>query len=143
MRGALQGAGWGAAGLCLLVLSVGGQVLKGFRYPEYDAQGALKFEISGDEAEVVPDGRIAIKNLKMTFYEQGKIMMEVATSSCLFDRVRKSAVSTAEVWMARQEVELTGRGFAWNADDGRFVIQTNARVVLRYEGRAPSREGAP
>ena len=117
----------------VLVLAAGavGQVLKGFRYPDYDEKGQLKFEITGDEAQVQPSGLIQIKNLKMTFYEQGKVMMQVSTPQCLFDRVKRSAVSSSDVCIARKEIELTGRGFAWNAQDGRMDIFSNTRVVLR------------
>ena len=116
--------------LLLSVVAVG-QVLKGFRYPDYDEKGQLKFEITGDEAQIQPDGLIKIKNLKMAFYEQGKVMMQVSTPQCLFDRVKRSAVSSSDVCVARKEIELTGRGFAWNAQDGRMQIFSNTRVVLR------------
>ncbi|MDD5677303.1 MAG: hypothetical protein PHW60_04830 [Kiritimatiellae bacterium] len=115
----------------LLAIAATGQVLKGFRYPDYDEKGQLKFEITGEEAQVQPSGLIQIKNLKMTFYEQGKVMMQVSTPQCLFDRVKRSAVSTSDVCVARKEIELTGRGFAWDAQGGRMDIMSNARVVMR------------
>ncbi|MFH1475956.1 MAG: hypothetical protein ABIH24_00475 [Verrucomicrobiota bacterium] len=121
----------GAVFVLLLAAAAFGQVLKGFRYPDYDEKGQLKFEITGDEAQIQPSGLIQIKNLKMTFYEQGKVMMQVSTPQCLFDRVKRSAVSTSEVCVARAEIELTGRGFTWNAQDGRMQILSNTRVVLR------------
>ena len=127
----------------LLAIAAAGQVLKGFRYPDYDEKGQLKFEIMGDEAQIQPDGLIQIKNLKMTFYEQGKVMMQVSTPQCLFDRVKRSAVSSSDVCVARKEIELTGRGFAWNAQDGRMQILSNTRVVLRNLSTKSAVEGAP
>ena len=134
---------FGLVVVLLLAAAVVGQVLKGFRYPDYDEKGQLKFEITGDEAQVQPDGWIQIKNLKMTFYEQGKVMMQVSTPQCLFDRVKRSAVSTSDVCVARKEIELTGRGFAWNAQDGRMNIVSNTRVVLRNFNEKSAVEGAP
>ena len=133
----------GLGAVLFLVLASSGQVLKGFRYPGYDEKGQLKFEITGDEAQVQPSGLIQIKNLKMTFYEQGKIMMQVSTPQCLFDRVKRSAVSSADVCVTRDEVELTGRGFEWNAQDGRMKILANTRVVLRNLNEKSAVEGAP
>ena len=127
----------------LLAALAFGQVLKGFRYPDYDEKGQLKFEITGDEAQVQPSGLIQIKNLKMTFYEQGKVMMQVTTPQCLFDRVNRTAVSSSDVCVERKEIELTGRGFAWNAQDGRMQIFSNTRVVLRNMNEKSAVEGAP
>ena len=130
--------------ISLLLASMAvGQVLKGVRYPEYDEKGQLKFEITGDEAQVQPGGLIQIKNLKMTFYEQGKVIMQVSTPQCLFDRVKRSAVSSSDVCVARKEIELTGRGFAWNAQDGRMQIFSNTRVVLWNLNAKSAVEGAP
>jgi len=137
---------WHIAGVVvviLLAIVVSGQVLKGFRYPDYDEKGQLKFEITGDEAQVQPSGLIQIKNLKMTFYEQGKVMMQVSTPQCLFDRVKRSAVSSSDVCVERKEIELTGRGFAWNSQDGRMQIFSNTRVVLRNLSAKSAMEGAP
>jgi len=132
---------FGLAVVLLLADVAVGQVLKGFRYPDYDEKGQLKFEITGDEAQVQPSGLIQIKNLKMTFYEQGKVIMQVSTPQCLFDRVKRSAVSSSDVCVERKEIELTGRGFAWNAQDGRMKILSNTRVVLRNLSAQSAVEG--
>ena len=132
---------FGLAVVLLLAAVAVGQVLKGFRYPDYDEKGQLKFEITGDEAQIQPSGLIQIKNLKMTFYEQGKVIMQVSTPQCLFDRVKRSAVSSSDVCVERKEIELTGRGFAWNAQDGRMKILSNTRVVLRNLSAQSAVEG--
>lgn len=134
---------FGLVVVLLLAAVACGQVLKGFRYPDYDEKGQLKFEIMGDEAQVLPSGLIQITNLKMTFYEQGKVMMQVSTPQCLFDRVNRSAVSTSDVCVARKEIELTGRGFTWDAQDGRMKILSNTRVVMRNLSDKSAVEGAP
>jgi len=133
----------GTVFVLLLAAAAVCQVFKGFRYPDYDEKGQLKFEITGDEAQVQPSGLIQIKNLKMTFYEQGKVMMQVSTPQCLFDREKRSAISSSEVCVARAEIELTGRGFAWNAQDGRMQIFSNTRVILRNLSAKSAMEGAP
>ncbi|MBI2438064.1 MAG: hypothetical protein HYV36_04530 [Lentisphaerae bacterium] len=133
----------GVGVLLILAAAAAGQVLKGFRYPDYDEKGQLKFEIMGDEAQVQPDGLIQIRNLKMTFYEQGKVIMQIVTPQCLFDRVKRSAVSSAEVFMERKGIELTGRGFVYDAQAGRLQIHNNVRLVLRNPIESSAEEGGP
>lgn len=108
-----------------------GQAIKGFRYPDYDNQGQLKMEISGDKARFLPQDLIQITNLRMTFYEEGKTIMHVSTPLCFFDRIKRTAVSTSEVCVTRAEIIITGRGFDWNEKDGLIRINDNARVVLQ------------
>lgn len=119
------------------------RVIKKLRYPDYDEQGKLNFELMGDEARIRPDGLIQIKNLTLTFYEEGKVIMRVTSPSCLFDRVNRSAVSTSSVCVTREEIVLTGRGFEWSAKDGSFSIHNQAKVVLRHGEKDLSEEKAP
>lgn len=124
-------------GLLLFMLTAGalgaddllGQTLKGFRYPDYDNQGQLKKEITGDLL-VLPQGLFQISNVKMIFYEEGKMVMHVTTPLCFYDRVKQTAISTAQVCVTRAEIKITGRGFDWN-EEGRIRINNNTRVVLQ------------
>ena len=134
---------FGLAVVLLLAAVAVGQVLKGFRYPDYDDKGQLKFEITGDEAQIQPSGLIQIKNLKMTFYDQGKVIMQVSTPQCLFDRVKRSAVSSSDVCVARKEIELTGHGFSLDTQARRMKIFANTRVILRNLGANSTVEGVP
>lgn len=116
------------------------QLVKGFRYPDYDEQGKLSFELFGDEAQILADGLIQIKNLKIFFYEDGKIMTRVTTPWCMFNRVTRIATSTSSVCIARSEIVLTGTGFEWGADEGGFKIKENAKVILRNVRERPNQE---
>lgn len=111
------------------------QVLKGFRYPEYDGQGRLKMEVIGDEAHMQADGRIKIINLRMVFYEEGRMSAEVTAPECIYDRAGNAATSTSEVTIARAEAMLSGVGFDWSAADGRFKIHNNTKVTLKNPTR--------
>ncbi|MBI2440726.1 MAG: LPS export ABC transporter periplasmic protein LptC [Lentisphaerae bacterium] len=129
--------------LLILAAVSDAQVLKGFRFPEYDEKGQLKYEITGDEAQVQPDGLIQIRNLKMTFYEQGKVLMQVTTPQCLFDRVKRLATSKAAVFMERPGIKLSGQGFTYDAQAGRLEIFQDVRLVLRSTGgKAPGGGGS-
>jgi len=108
-----------------------GQTFKGFRYPDYDNRGQLKMEIAGDKAQILPKDLIQISNLKMTFYEEGKMIMRITTPLCFYDRIKQTAMSTAQVCVMRAEIKITGRGFDWNEKAGRIRINNNTRVVLQ------------
>ncbi len=109
----------------------GSRVVKKLRYPEYDDQGRLRFELMGDEATIRADGLIQIINLMLVFYEDGESVMRVTSPSCLFDREKQTAVSTSTVFVSRAELELTGKGFEWNGKGGGFKINDEARVVIK------------
>lgn len=138
------------AGLFLFTLTSGafgaddllGQEIMGFRYPDYDNQGQLKMEISGDKARFLPQDLIQITNLRMTFYEEGKMVMHVSTPLCFFNRVKRTAVSTSEVRVTRAEIIITGRGFDWNEKEGLIRINQNARVILQKTGQKSYLENA-
>lgn len=129
--------------LCFLAVSAVyaddllGQVIKGFRYPDYDPQGQLKMEIAGDRAQVLQQGLIQITNLRMLFYEEGKAVMQVSTPLCFYDRIKQTASSTADVCVTRAEIIITGRGFNWNEKEGRISIKKNTRVILQKTGQKP------
>lgn len=119
------------------------QLAKKVRYPDYDEQGRLNFEIMGDEAKIQPDGVIQIKNLKMIFYDEGKVMMQVDSPWCLFDRVKRTAASTSEVCIARAEIVLTGKGFEWRVDDEQLKIHNDAKLLMRKITEQSSQENSP
>lgn len=114
-----------------------GQTIKGFRYPAYDEQGQLKMELSGDTARILPDNLIQIGNLRMTFYEEGKTVMRVATPSCVYDREKQTAVSTSDVRVTRAEIIISGQGFDWNEKDKLVRIKNNSRVILQKKQPQP------
>ncbi|MBU4200878.1 MAG: hypothetical protein KKE37_12190 [Verrucomicrobia bacterium] len=117
-------------------LDLGSQIAKKIRYPDYDDKGQLKFEVLGDEAQVRPDGLIRIVNLKLIFYEEGRVVTEVTAPECLLDRIKRIAASTSDVCVARSEMVLTGRGyeFTWVNNKGHLEIHNQARVVLKRGG---------
>lgn len=119
------------------------QTLKVVHYPVYDAQGQIKFDVTGDEAKIRPDGLIQITNLKMTFYEDGKVTMQIVTPECLFDRVKSVAVSTAEVCVSRAEIVLTGKGFEWHANEECISVHERSKVVIRNTADRSGSGSAP
>ena len=108
-----------------------GQVVKGFRLPEYAADGTLKSVITGDTARVIGEDVFEITNLRIELMKDGVVETRVTAPFCRFNRRSNEAQSDESVRIARGEVVITGEGFAWNSAESRFRIERNARVVLR------------
>jgi hypothetical protein len=107
------------------------QFIQGFTVPDYDDQMNLKSKLHGDYANIHPNGIVDIKNLMIEFFNKEKVNMRVTAPQCTYDRRNKKASSERTVRIAREDMVVTGKGFAWNSDKERFVISTNVKVVLR------------
>lgn len=121
-----------------LALSAGGaedeepvQTVTGFRVPEYDAQNNLKSQLFGAFAKVLPGGLIDITDLKMEFFQDGKVDMTVTAPQCTYDQDGGAAKSDTDVQIARENMVVTGKGFSWEGKTQRFKIFSQARVVLK------------
>ena len=107
------------------------QTVTGFRVPEYDAQNNLKSQLFGAFAKVLPGGLIDITDLKMEFFQDGKLDMTVTAPQCTYDQDGGVAKSDAEVEIVRENMVVTGRGFSWEGKAQRFQILHEAKVVLK------------
>ncbi len=108
-----------------------GQVVRGFRLPEYDAAGALKYVVTGDAARAVASDVFEITNLKIELMKDGVVETRVTAPLCMYNRRNNEARSDGSVRIVRGDVVITGEGFAWNGAESHFRIERNARVVLR------------
>jgi hypothetical protein len=123
------------AGMIFLKVSVSfatdiaGTTFKGFHYPEYDSKGQLRYELKGEEAQILPSGQILVISLELMLYEGGKTIMKITAPQCYFDRQNKSAFSTSSVAVVRSDMQLTGRDFYWSAD-GKLEIKNDARLFF-------------
>ena len=126
-----------ALALLLAVVAVGWaeessvQTVAGFRVPEYDENNRLKSQLFGDFAKVLPDGVIEITQLKIDFYSDGKVNMTVTAPRCTYKQKEGRAESDADVRITREDMVVTGKGFAWSGRDEQFRILKEAKVVLK------------
>ena len=109
----------------------GMQTVAGFRVPEYDENNQLKSQLFGDFAKVLPEGIIEITQLKIDFYSEGKVEMTVTSPKCTYKQKEGKAESDADVRITREDMVVTGKGFAWNGRDEKFEIFKEAKVVLK------------
>ena len=107
-----------------------GQTVKGFRLPEYDADGKLKQQLYGATATFLADGIIQLTGLKIELFRKGEVTARIYSSLCAYDPERKRAASKQHIRVVTEKAVLTGDGFAWNGETEQFQIFRNARVVL-------------
>ncbi len=129
----------GAVGLSVFVLAgaVSGQqapqaqTVTQFRVPEYDDDGNLKSQLFGEFAKILPDGVIEIMGLKIDFFQDGEVGMTVTAPQCKYNQKQAQAESDSDVRIERENMVVTGVGFAWSGKDEKFRIMDKAKVVLK------------
>jgi hypothetical protein len=123
-----------AAGFWLAAVAaqaqMAGQTVKGFRLPEYDAEGNLTQQLYGETATFLQDGLIQLTGLQIEIYRNGQVTARVASPECAYDPNRKRAASKEHIRIVTEQAVLTGDGFAWNGENEQFQIFKNAKVVL-------------
>jgi hypothetical protein len=108
-----------------------GQTAKNFRFPDYDKDGRLKSQVFGEYARVLNERAIEITNLKIEVFRGAEVDMIVTSPLCLYDRIGNSAASTSSVRIARGDMVISGTGFSWDAAKQKFVVERDARVVVK------------
>ncbi|MDD4736247.1 MAG: LPS export ABC transporter periplasmic protein LptC [Kiritimatiellae bacterium] len=105
--------------------------LTDFSVPEYDAEGNLASELMGDYADILPNGNVRVRNLRIDSYKDNEVDMSITSPECEYYENEKTASSDADVRIARDNMVVTGSGFSWNAAENRLVIKSNVKVVLK------------
>ena len=105
--------------------------LTDFSVPEYDNAGNLASELRGDYADILPDGRVRVRNLRIDSYKDNEIDMSITSPECEYREAEKTATSDADVRIARDNMVVTGSGFTWNSGEDRLVIKSKVKVVLK------------
>lgn len=107
-----------------------GQMVKGFRLPEYDENGKLKQQLYGETATFLQDGIIQLTGLKIEVFRKGEVTARIYSPECAYDQKRKRAASKDHIRIVTEKAVLTGDGFAWNGENEQFQIFKNAKVTL-------------
>lgn len=110
----------------------GEQTIREFEVPEFDRDNRLRYRLFGDFARILPTGAVDITGMRVDFYDANRqVEMRVTAAQCVYDRNERSAHSEERIRIARENMIITGKGFRWNPDDGRFEIQEEAKVIFR------------
>jgi hypothetical protein len=117
--------------LVSLLTFVNAQVIKNFRYPDYDEDGNLNFEVTGAKGHLETDDLIKITDLKVTLYSKQKISMILTSPFCLYDKNTHTAESTSLVHMARNNIIIEGQDYFCNIQNKKFTIKKKAKVIVK------------
>lgn len=123
-----------------------GMKLTNFRVPEYNDRNEKKTELVGEEAYVLPDGRVDIRNFHLDVFQVGttNVQMRVTAPQCYYNRDHQMARSKTGVKIEGDKFVVTGEDFAWDSGRELFQIFTNAQVVLQRDpGRVQALQPSP
>jgi hypothetical protein len=131
--------------------NMSGKKVKGFTYPEYDAEGELLWQLRGD-AQFETNDRAQMRNVRLETFEKGKLKFVFITPACLFDRATKNAESEEKIEVQSQHINIEGEGFVWTGEEGKMIVRRNVRVTFtnvrkqleefeQGRGETPPKEG--
>jgi hypothetical protein len=103
-------------------------------YPAPNQQ-QMKSRLSGAEAQPLPGGLLAIKELKLeTFGLDGKSEIVVNAPECVYDQSSGTASSAGRLQVQYQEgkIRIAGEGFLWRQGDSFLTISNRISTVLQF-----------
>ncbi|HXR46927.1 MAG TPA: hypothetical protein VN784_05745 [Candidatus Limnocylindrales bacterium] len=102
-------------------------------YPAPNQQ-QMKSRLSGAEAQPLPGGLLAIKQLKLeTFGPDGKSEIVVNAPECVYDQLSGTASSAGRLQVQYQgKIRVAGEGFLWRQSDSFLTISNRISTVLQF-----------
>ena len=103
-------------------------------YPAPNQQ-QMRSRLSGAEAQPLPGGLLAIKQLKLeTFELNGKPEIVVNAPECIYDQLNGTANSPGRLLVQYQEgkIRVAGEGFLWRQGDSHLTISNRVSTVLEF-----------
>lgn len=101
-------------------------------YPPPNQQ-QMRSRLSGAEAQPLPGGLLAIKQLKLeTFGLDGQPEIVVNAPECTYDQLNGTASSPGRLQVQYQEgkIRVEGEGFLWRQSDSFLTISNRVSTVL-------------
>jgi hypothetical protein len=126
----------GAAACALLMAGTAARAqdaalpVENLRLPlEHYPSGIVKREILAGVARVPPKGAIRAERVRVVSYDEaGRVDMEIAADTCVYDREKGTAGSDKPVRVSGQGVVIMGQGFEWDGEKQVVKILSRARV---------------
>ncbi len=103
-------------------------------YPPPNQQ-QMRTRLSGAEAQPLPGGLLAIKQLKLeTFGLDGRPEIVVNAPECTYDQLNGTASSPGRLQVQYQEgkIRVEGEGFLWRQNDSHLIISNRPSTVLEF-----------
>ncbi|VVM07886.1 hypothetical protein [Methylacidimicrobium tartarophylax] len=109
-----------------------GSVVKEFRLPQRNTQGALDGMITGREAHAISVNRTEILDMKIELYDQGKISTTILSPRCDLWKLEDRLSTQSGAVVERPDLRLTSQIMDWEVREHRGVFRQNVRVVLYH-----------
>ncbi|HKL22491.1 MAG TPA: LptA/OstA family protein [Tichowtungia sp.] len=107
-----------------------GMELGDFRVPQYDEQGRMTYQLFGERAFLESDGRVNVEGVRVEFYREGNVFMEVSSPYCFYDRDKREVWSDAAVSTEMDDAVLTGTGYRLNVEARTVHVLNKSRLVF-------------
>jgi len=102
-------------------------------YPAPNQQ-QMKSRLSGAEAQPLPGGLLAIKQLKLEMFKpDGQMEIVVIAPECVYNQLDGTASSPGrlEVRTGDDRISVEGEGFLWRQNDSFLTISNQSRTVIK------------
>ena len=102
-------------------------------YPPPNQQ-QVKSRLSGAEAQPLPGGLLAIKQLKLeVFRPNGDPEIVVNAPECIYNQFEGTASSPGrlEVQTGDSRIRVEGEGFSWRQNDSFLTISNQVRTIIK------------
>jgi len=96
-------------------------------------QQQMRSRLSGAEAQPLPGGLLAIKQLKLeTFGLNGKPEIVVSAPECVYDQLNGTASSPGQLQVQTGDgkIQVEGEGFLWRQNDSFLTISNRVSTVI-------------
>lgn len=107
----------------------------GFSFEITDSEGEKKATISGKSAHFLPDGKIALTNMKAVLHRETEV--EITTKEAFFDKSREEVTTREFVEIISVTMHIAGVGGVWNAVSNEVTLYENVKVVLFNQESEP------
>ncbi|MGD9895462.1 MAG: hypothetical protein AB7T14_00065 [Candidatus Methylacidiphilaceae bacterium] len=107
-----------------------GSVVKEFRLPQRNAEGALEGMVTGREARAISVNRTEILDMKIELYDQGKVGTTILSPRCDLWKLEDRLSTHSGAVVERPDLRLTSQIMDWEVGGHRGVFRQNVRVVL-------------
>ena len=131
IAGRVAGILAGAGGTVTGGVAGASQTVSGFRVPEYDEQGNLKWQILGETASVMLNGNVQVGNLRLEVFKDGRMYACITSPKCLYDRENNVITSDEAVQIETDRMAVRGHGFVWDRDGQTARIFDKAEVEFK------------
>ena len=102
-------------------------------YPAPNQQ-QIKSRLSGAEAQPLPGGLLAIRQLKLEMFRpDGEPEIIVSAPECVYNQLDGTASSPGrlEVQTGDDKIRVEGEGFLWRQNDSFLTISNGVRTVVK------------